>query len=443
MVQSHIVATLRSLGGTAEREELQKAAQTSSFPATYAALVRKKVIIETREVSRAKTVARTVRAYALGSAVDSLSGKPGAAAERILAALAEFERGGETPVLPEKLLQAAQTSASPLKTLVEKGAIVIQEVSVRRSPVKIPANRTAAPRFTPGQESATKWLAESLKQAPSTALLFGVTASGKTEVYLDAIARTLDSGRSAIVLVPEIALTTQVVEVFTGRFGDEVAVLHSRLSEGERHDEWRRLQDSHARIAVGARSAVFAPVENVGLIVVDEEHEASYKQEKQPRYTARDVAQRRAEISGATLLLGSATPALETYYATEQGRIARLEMPDRIDNRPLPTVRLVDLREELKEHKSLFSRKMIEEIGERLAKRQQVILFLNRRGYNQFVLCRDCGYVARCPNCAVSLAFHAAWTRRSRRRRWPASPTPESLEWTATQPPERARMRES
>ena len=154
--------------------------------------------------------------------------------------------------------------------------------------------------------------------------------------------------------------------VFVGRFGDEVAVLHSRLSEGERHDEWRRLQDSQARIAVGARSAVFAPLDKVGLIVVDEEHESSYKQESLPRYNARDVAIERGRLAGATVVLGSATPSLETYYASEQGRIARLEMPQRIDNRPLPTVTLIDLREEMKEHKELFSRHLIDRIADRL-----------------------------------------------------------------------------
>ncbi len=415
MVQAHIVEALRTLGGEAEVDELRKRASVSAFPGSYAALVRKGVITESREVSRARTTARTVRAYALGSAVDTLSGRSSPAGERILQALADFQRKGEAPVLPEKLLTAAQASSGALKTLTEKGAVVIETLEVRRAPHYTGPTRTIAPTFTPGQQAATEWLAESIRlRRADTALLFGVTASGKTEVYLDAIGRTLQAGRNAIVLVPEIALTGQVVEVFTGRFGDEVAVLHSRLSGGERFDEWRRLQEGKARIAVGARSAVFAPVENIGLIVVDEEHEASYKQDSLPRYNAREVARERARASSATLLLGSATPSLETFYATESvtrhpSSVHLLEMPERIENRPLPSVTLIDMREELREHKSLFSRHLIEQVGDRVASGQQVILFLNRRGYSQFVLCRDCGYVARCPNCAVSLAYHAAW----------------------------------
>jgi primosomal protein N' (replication factor Y) len=258
-------------------------------------------------------------------------------------------------------------------------------------------------------------------------LLFGVTASGKTEVYLQAIAHALEQGRSAIVLLPEIALTAQVADVFVGRFGEQVAVLHSRLSEGERHDEWRRMQAGQARIVVGARSAIFAPVQNVGLIVLDEEHEASYKQENSPRYNAKELAGERARLSNATLVLGSATPSLESYYASEQEEgkgkrekgkgeiqnpksnvpIVRIEMTQRIDNRPLPHVTVIDLREEFKQRRAMFAERLVETMANRLARKQQTILFLNRRGYAQFVLCRDCGWAARCPNCAVSLAFHS------------------------------------
>jgi primosomal protein N' (replication factor Y) len=433
LVQAHILETLRSLGGVAEIETLREAARVSAFAGSYAALIRKGLLQETRAVSRAKVVARMVRAYELGMAAGALSGRMSDAGQRILDALAEFTRRGETPVLPERLLTAAQASSGALKTLADKGAIIVREIPARRAPHNLPAGRTQPPPLTPGQSTAARRVAEMLaadqrstpehlntrtpehptpnaqRPTPNTALLFGVTASGKTEVYLHAIERTLQAGRSAIVLVPEIALTTQVVEIFTGRFGDEVAVLHSRLSEGERHDEWRRLQEGHARIVVGARSAVFAPMDNIGLIVVDEEHEASYKQESLPRYHARDAVFERARLSGAAVVLGSATPALETYYAAKRGQMALLEIPERIDNRPLPRVSVVDLREEFKEHKALFSRQLIEELGERLGRKQQAILFLNRRGYSQFILCRDCGYVARCPHCAVSLTFHAAW----------------------------------
>jgi len=420
MIQAHLIETLRGLGGESEVDALRDGARVSGFTNAYAGLIKKKLFAETCRISRAKTVARSARAYELGAVVDSLAGRPSPAGERILAVLAEMTRRGETPVLPEKLLTAAAASAGALKTLVDKGAVIVTQVAVRRAATRVPAHLTSPPTLTTGQSAAAVALAAMLRVDPQsairnpqsairTALLFGVTASGKTEVYLNAISECLDSGRSAIVLVPEIALTTQVVEIFTGRFGDAVAVLHSRLSEGERHDEWRRLQENHARIAVGARSAAFAPVENIGLIILDEEHEASYKQESLPRYHARDVAAERARLAGATVVLGSATPSVETFHAAQQGRIALLEMPDRIENRPLPRVEVVDLREEFREHKSLFSQRLVDAMGERLGRGQQTILFLNRRGYNQFVLCRDCGYVARCPNCAVSLAFHAAW----------------------------------
>ncbi len=421
MVQAHILETLRQMGGSADAEALRDAARVSSFTTAYAGLIKKRMLVETRAISRAKTVARLIRAYELGSVTDSLSGRRSPAGERILATLVELTRAGETPVLPERLLKAAAASPAALKSLVDKGAVVVRHVGLRRAPNRTPSSLTSAPAHTTGQSAAARAIREMLlrrdpagsngaaSRAPSTALLFGVTASGKTEVYLSAIADCLNAGRNAIVLVPEIALTTQVVEIFIGRFGDEVAVLHSRLSEGERHDEWRRLQENHARIAVGARSAIFAPVDNVGLIILDEEHEASYKQESQPRYHARDVAIERARLSGALVLLGSATPSVETFHAAEKGEIRLLEMPERIESRPLPEVEVVDLRVEFKENKSLFSRRLIDAMETRLARGQQAILFLNRRGYNQFVLCRDCGYVARCPNCAVSLAYHAAW----------------------------------
>ena len=196
------------------------------------------------------------------------------------------------------------------------------EITVRRAPVLAPTTRTVAPALTPGQQKAADRLRECLDSGEmQTVLLFGVTASGKTEVYLNAIAQTLAQGRSAIVLVPEIALTAQVVDVFVGRFGEQVAVLHSRLSEGERHDEWRRMQAGKARIVVGARSAIFAPVQNVGLIVVDEEHEASYKQENTPRYNAKDLALERARLSKATVVLGSATPSLESYFTAREENV--------------------------------------------------------------------------------------------------------------------------
>ncbi len=470
--QAHILETLRALDGEAELDALREAANIPHFAGAYAALLKKGLLIETRAVTRAKTIEKRIKGYTLGAAAEVLSGAGGGAArrspqqQRILNELVNWTRKNPGPMPANELLHAAEASSASLRGLAEKGLVQAHAMTVRRAPVSAPEKRTVAPAFTPGQQRAADLLRARIATGTfQTVLLFGVTASGKTEVYLDAITHTLDAGRSAIVLLPEIALTAQVVDVFIGRFGEQVAVLHSKLSEGERHDEWRRMQAGKARIVVGARSAIFAPVENVGLIVVDEEHEASYKQENTPRYNAKELAAERARRSGATLLLGSATPSLESYFASEivsalpaakateppervadwkasypvasppapspkgkgEDRVAtwispfplgeglgrglpkilRIEMRERIDNRPLPRVEVVDLREEFKQRRALFSQRLVDAMAGCLAHKQQVILFLNRRGYAQFVLCRECGYVARCPHCAVSLAFHA------------------------------------
>jgi primosomal protein N' (replication factor Y) len=247
-------------------------------------------------------------------------------------------------------------------------------------------------------------------------LLHGVTGSGKTEVYLRAMAAALGEGRGAIVLVPEIALTPQLVARFRREFAEDLVLLHSGLSAGERYDGWERLRRGEARLCVGARSGVFAPVRDLGLIVVDEEHEAAYKQEQSPRYDARTVAQRRAAEAGATLVLGSATPSLEAYYAaTEAGTAALVELPERIDQRPLPEVEIIDLRRSAGEENPErdgedrdwpFSSSLEEKIEACLAAGEQVIILLNRRGFSPFVLCRECGASLRCPDCDVSLTFH-------------------------------------
>lgn len=410
--QAHLIETLRALDGAVEVEVLRENANLPGFSSAYAALLKKGLLVETRAVSRAKTVEKKAKVYTLGVTAEVLGGagvgRRSPQQQRILNELLRRARNSGEQMLAEELLRAADAPAASLRGLVEKGLVTAQEITLRRAPIVAGEKRTVAPPLTPGQEQACAVLRECVvAEKFQTVLLFGVTASGKTEVYLDAIAHTLAAGRSAIVLVPEIALTAQVVDVFTGRFGEQVAVLHSKLSEGERHDEWRRMQAGKAQIVVGARSAIFAPVQNVGLIVMDEEHEASYKQENTPRYNAKELAAERARLSGATLLLGSATPSLESYNASEEGFIRRIEMLERIDNRPLPRVEVVDLREEFKQRRALFSARLTDAMGERLSRKQQIILFLNRRGYAQFVLCRDCGFVARCPNCAVSLAFHA------------------------------------
>jgi len=253
------------------------------------------------------------------------------------------------------------------------------------------------------------------RSAGSTFLLHGVTGSGKTEVYLQAIAHCLEQGKGAIVLVPEIALTPQTVERFKGRFRSGplqtlVAVLHSHLSAGERHDEWHKIRLGRARIVIGARSAIFAPVDPLGLIIVDEEHEHTYKQEEAPRYHARDVAVMRGTMEGAVVVLGSATPSLESFYNAEKGKYALLELPQRADDKKMPLVRVIDMRQEARKEKGtpIFSQKLKEEITRRLERREQVMLFLNRRGYATSLQCPKCGYVAECPNCSLALTYHRA-----------------------------------
>jgi primosomal protein N' (replication factor Y) len=242
----------------------------------------------------------------------------------------------------------------------------------------------------------------------SVVLLHGVTGSGKTEVYLQAIDEALKLGRGAIVLVPEISLTPQTVEGFKSRFAENVAVLHSRLSAGERLDEWEKLREGKARVVVGARSAVFAPIRDLGLIVVDEEHEHTYKQEETPRYHARDLTVMRGTLENATVILGSATPSLESSWNAAIGKYRVFHLPRRIQNRPLPGVAIVDMREEIKRtgKMSFFSRRLLGAMEERLAKGEQVILFLNRRGFSPIMICRRCGFVQKCPHCSVSLTTH-------------------------------------
>ncbi len=242
-----------------------------------------------------------------------------------------------------------------------------------------------------------------------TALLYGVTGSGKTEVYLRCIEACLERGQGAIVLVPEIALTPQTVGRFAARFGDRIAVLHSRLSAGERFDEWRRIRLGKAPIVIGARSAVFAPVEHLGLIIIDEEHETSYQSEITPRYHALDIARRRARMNGGKLLLGSATPSLLSYYRALNGSYQLIELLHRVGGRPLPTVSIADMRAEfLNGNNGIFSSLLLSKLGDCLQQGHQAMLFLNRRGYSTFVSCRACGYVLTCDNCDISMTFHKA-----------------------------------
>lgn len=270
------------------------------------------------------------------------------------------------------------------------------------------------PELTAQQKKVLVPIREAIeKEIHSRFLLFGVTGSGKTEVYMRAAHACLEKQRSVIMLVPEISLTTQVIQRFIGRFGAEsIAVLHSRLSQGERHDEWMRIKEGKVKIVIGARSAVFAPFDNIGLIILDEEHEATYKSDMTPKYDGAEVALKRLQEHRGVLLCGSATPAVSTYYRSEQGIFERLELTSRYNQVALPQVSLVDMRTELKEgNKSMLSRVLYQSMKEALEKKQQIILFLNRRGYSTFISCRECGAVLKCPDCGISLTYHREGNR--------------------------------
>ncbi|HEY9898430.1 MAG TPA: primosomal protein N' [Pantanalinema sp.] len=305
------------------------------------------------------------------------------------------------------LVRAAQTTPGLLRALEAKGAIAIASQRIWRAP-ELP-NAALGTVLEPTAEQAEAIAAIQAGEPGEVFLLHGVTGSGKTEVYLRTIADTLARREQALVLVPEIALTPQTVARFRARFGDRIAVLHSALGEGERFDEWQRLRNGDAQVGIGARSAVFAPLSRLGLVILDEEHEGSYKQDNAPRYHARDVALQRAAFEGARVVLGSATPSVESYHRAERGDYRLLTLSCRVNERALPPVEVVDMRAELEAgHRSIFSRSLTAALHEHLGRGEQAILLINRRGYSSFVMCRSCGEPVRCPNCSVSLTYHKA-----------------------------------
>lgn len=308
-----------------------------------------------------------------------------------------------------KDLEEMGFSKSSIDTLMRKGFVEKYDAIVERDPFETRVfEQDQKQQLTYDQQEAYKSILESIQaHRQRTYLLHGVTGSGKTEVYLQTIEEVLKLGRQAMMLVPEIALTPQMVLRFKRRFGDEVAVLHSGLSKGERYDEWQKIRDGKASVSVGARSSVFAPFKNLGMIIIDEEHESSYKQEDYPRYQARDIAQWRSQYHQCPLILGSATPSLETYARAEKGVYELLSLPNRVNQQALPEIEIVDMRTELSSgNRSMFSEQLRKAIQQRLDKKEQIVLFLNRRGYASFMLCRDCGHVPQCPNCDISLTYH-------------------------------------
>ncbi|MEG0049876.1 MAG: primosomal protein N' [Clostridia bacterium] len=307
-----------------------------------------------------------------------------------------------------ELSELVKAPREALKALAENGLVTLFEREVFRAPDGAEQSvRSIAPTLTSDQTEVLRTMLPSLQKGCGAFLLHGVTGSGKTEVYLAMVAHALEMGRGAIILVPEIALTPQMTRWFRERFGSEIAVLHSRLTDGQRYDEWRRIRLGYARVVVGARSAIFAPVEKLGLIVIDEEHEQTYLSDKHPRYDARAVAKSRAEREGATLILSSATPSILSFAMSRRGDYTLLEMPKRVNGRPMPAVTIVDMRNELDlGNRSIFSRLLTQKLAECFARNEQAMLFLNRRGYNTFVSCRNCGYVVKCEQCDISMTLH-------------------------------------
>ncbi len=309
-----------------------------------------------------------------------------------------------------ELLEQADVSASVIQTLEKRGIVQTFVREVFRDPLqdaKLPELNDF--ELTDGQSDAFDLIKIALDSASYQAfLLFGITGSGKTEIYIRAMKTALDNGKSSLMLVPEISLTPVFSRRLRAVFGDEVAILHSSLSTGERFDEWRRIRKGSARVVIGTRSAIFAPLVNVGIIIVDEEHDGSYRQQESPFYNARDLAVVRANFASAIVILGSATPSLETFYNANQGKYTLLNLPNRIANRPLARAELVDMRVVFREHgkDEVFSTELLAAIEETHSKGEQSIILLNRRGFSQFVLCRSCGESIKCQNCDITLTFH-------------------------------------
>ncbi|EGO8919016.1 primosomal protein N' [Enterococcus faecalis] len=321
-----------------------------------------------------------------------------------------LQRLGTEKVTAVKEMKELGFSTAFLNEAAKNGWLTFIEKEAYRDPFANQTfEKTTALSLNAEQQVAVETILQSVQEQQSqTYLLEGITGSGKTEVYLQVIAEVLNQGKTAIMLVPEISLTPQMVQRFKSRFGEHVAVMHSGLSQGEKYDEWRKIERGEAEVVVGARSAIFAPIENIGVIIIDEEHEASYKQEETPRYHARDLAIWRSEYHHCPVVLGSATPSLESRARAQKNVYQRLRLTQRANQAAtLPTIDVVDMRQEVENgNVSSFSMSLQEKLQERLEKNEQSVLLLNRRGYSSFVMCRDCGYVLPCPNCDISLTLH-------------------------------------
>jgi primosomal protein N' (replication factor Y) len=394
---------------------LEKALGKKKAQSVVAQLVNKGLVAKSYELEKIRVKPKMVP-Y-LGPAIDRSQAESKVTALRKQApkqaTLLEYLARQNEAVPWAQVRDNIKCSKATADALVKKGLVKFEEVEVRREPISYKDIVPSPPlTLTPAQKKAFEAIKSGLAEGKAkTFLLHGVTGSGKTEIYLQALAETVKLGKKGIVLVPEIALTPQTIERFAARFPQRVAVLHSKLSLGEQFDEWQRIRKGDFDVVIGSRSAIFAPQPDLGLIVIDEEQEWTYKQQdKSPRYHARAAALKLADLSGATVILGSATPDVESYYRAQKGEYRLLQLPERVtpyDGSALPQVEIVDMREELKSgNQSLFSLSLFEAIGQALANKEQVILFLNRRGAASFIQCRSCGFVMRCRRCDVPLSYH-------------------------------------
>ena len=322
----------------------------------------------------------------------------------------KFVKDNEGATIPE-IEMFTNCSRAIINTLIKNGYLEIVETKIERNPLankKI--EKSSKLELTEEQKIAYEKIEKSIEEKRyEQFLLFGVTGSGKTEIYMQLIEKVLEKDKKAIMLVPEISLTPQMIERFISRFGKEkLAVLHSKLSIGERHDEWIKIKQNKANIIIGARSAIFAPVQNLGIIIIDEEHDTSYKSEATPKYNAIEIANKIAKEVKIPIVLGSATPDIATYYKAQEGKITKLELTKRANNSNLPKIEIIDLKQELANgNRSMLSFELYKSIDENLKKQYQTILFLNRRGYSTFIMCRDCGYTVKCKNCNISMTYHS------------------------------------
>ena len=395
-----------------ELEEVSLAVVSAEFGSAASRLAReleREGLLEITQRAGSEFVkAKHQRRVRLIKAIDTLNIEGRKLTEAQLKVIAAL-KDQESLALPE-LLNSAKVSSSSVDTLQKRGIVEVFEEKLRRDPFgDVTFERSGDYQLTAAQQSVLKELDEPLRaQAYAPFLLHGVTGSGKTEIYIRAMRVVLQLGRSALMLVPEIALTPVFSRRLRMHFGDKVAIFHSSLSRGERFDEWTRVRNGEARIVIGTRSAIFAPIKNLGLVIVDEEHESTYRQQDSPQYNGRDTAIVRAQKESAVVILGSATPSLESFHNASAGKYRYLELPNRLADRPMAVAEIIDMRAAFARHHkpAVFSDELLQAIAETHKKGEQSIILLNRRGYSSFVLCRSCGESIQCPNCDVTLTYH-------------------------------------